>query len=187
VGDFDKMEKLVNKVIKQEFPYCIEDYWFLADYFRDTGDSLKSFSYLHKAFSSMPAEKELIPPMVDILLDAGHVSYSVPFLMSYVDHSGWNDTMNQFARHNRLKGKWSQEALRFLRYHGQNPAQYRNFVFLMYFEKFCTIAFGLFLPFALAFFYMLIGVKGLAYVFAGTAAVYGIWWALKGIIARKLQ
>jgi len=187
VGDFSKMEKLVNKVIKQEFPYCIEDYWFLADYYRDDGDNLKAFHFLHKAFASMPGEKELIPPMVDILLDAGHVLYSVPFLMSYVERSGWNDTMNQFARHNRLKGKWSQEALRFLRFHGQNPSKYRNYIFLRYFEKFCAIAFGLFLPFALAFFYFLIGLRGLIYVFAGAAAVFGMWLTAKFIIAKKLH
>ena len=185
-GDFVKMEKLVNRVIKQEFPYCIEDFWFLAEYHRDNGDNLKAFHFLHKAFTSMPGEKELIPPMVDILLDTGHVLYSVPFLMSYVERSGWNDTMNQFARHNRLKGKWSQEALRFLRFHGQNPSKYRNYIFLRYFEKFCAIAFGLFLPCALAFFYFLIGLRGIVYVFAGAAGVLGMWLATKYFIGKRL-
>ena len=185
-GDFVKMEKLVNRVIKQEFPYCIEDFWFLAEYHRDNGDNLKAFHFLHKAFTSMPGEKELIPPMVDILLDTGHVLYSVPFLMSYVERSGWNDTMNQFARHNRLKGKWSQEALRFLRFHGQNPSKYRNYIFLRYFEKFCGIAFSLFLPCALAFFYFLIGLRGIVYVFAGAAGVLGMWLATKYFIGKRL-
>jgi Tetratricopeptide repeat. len=187
VGDFEKMEKLVNRVIRQEFPYCIEDYWFLADYHRDNGDNLKAFHFLHKAFTSMPGEKELIPPMVDILLDSGHVLYSVPFLMNYVERSGWNDTMNQFARHTRLKDKWSQEALRFLRFHGQNPSQYRNYIFLRYFEKFCAIAFGLFLPVLVIFFYFLIGLRGIAYVFAGTVVVFSMWLATKYIIAKKLH
>jgi tetratricopeptide (TPR) repeat protein len=187
IGDFVKMEKLVNRVIKQEFPYCIEDYWFLADYFRDAGDNLKAFHYLHKAFTSMPGEKELIPPMVDIMLDTGHALYTAPFLMSYVERSGWNDTMNQFARHKRLRSKWSQEALRFLRFHGQNPSKYRNYIFLLYFEKFCAVAFSLFLPFALAFFYFLIGVKGILYVAIGAGIIFGVWRAMKWIIGKKLE
>jgi len=187
VGEYVKMEQLVNRVIKQEFPYCIEDYWFLADYFRDIGDNLKAFHYLHKAFTNMPGEKELIPPMVDIMLDTGHVSYTASFLMSYVERSGWNDTMNQFARHKRFKGKWSQEALRFLRFHGQNPSKYRNYIFLLYFEKFCAIAFGLFLPFASAFFYFLIGLKGIFYVAIGAGIIFGIWRAMKWLIGKKLD
>jgi len=81
----------------------------------------------------------------------------------------------------------SQEALRFLRFHGQNPSKYRNYIFLRYFEKFCAIAFGLFLPCALAFFYFLIGLRGIVYVFAGAAGVLGMWLATKYFVGKKLQ
>ena len=68
---FEEMEKWVQTAIKLEHPYCMEDYWFLADFFREKGQNLKVFHYLHKAYKSMPGEKELIPPMIDILLEQG--------------------------------------------------------------------------------------------------------------------
>jgi tetratricopeptide (TPR) repeat protein len=128
-GDTATMEELVHKVIKIEQPYCLEDYWFLADFYRENGQDLKSFHYLHKAYKNMPGEKELIPPLVDIMLERGHIASSIPFLMHYVQQSGWNETMNDFARHQRFKEKWAQEGLRFLRFQGQRPKDFRSYVF----------------------------------------------------------
>jgi tetratricopeptide (TPR) repeat protein len=186
VRDFVKMEKLVNRVIKQEFPYCIEDYWFLADYYREGGDNLKAFHYLHKAYTNMPGEKELIPPMLNILLDTGHLLYCVPFMMRYIERSGWNETMNQFARHKRLKGKWSSEGLRFLRFYGQNTSDYRKYIFFRYFTLFSLCALLLFFPCVIGLGYLSAGPHGILFGLAGYGALFGIWLGLKWVLMKKM-
>jgi len=140
VKKFNAMEKMVFAVIKLERPYCIEDYWFLADYYRENNQRLKAFHFLHKAYEGMPGEKELIPPMIEIMLDAGHVNYTLPFLLHYLEKSGWNEVMNQFARHKRLQNKGTQEFLRFLRFAGEDSSDFRSFLFVMYLKKFITYA-----------------------------------------------
>ncbi len=139
-GHHDQMIEMIQKVIKQERPYCMEDYWFLADHYQEINQPLKAFGYLHLAYKSMPGENELIPPMVDIMLNRGHVSYTLPFLRHYVEQKGWNDVMISFTRHKRLKGKWNQENLRFLRFYGQEATEFRSFAFSHYFRKFLLIA-----------------------------------------------
>jgi len=139
-GKFPKMLEIINRVIEQEKPYCVEDYWFLADYYREAGKNVKAFHYLHKAYKSMPGESELIPPMADILIEMGHLSMAVPFLNRYVERCGWNEVMDEFARHRHLRGKWEQEGLRYLRYHGNNPRIFREFIFSFYFKRFLFIA-----------------------------------------------
>ncbi len=185
VGDFVKMEHLVNGVIKQEYPYCIEDFWFLADYYRESGDNLKAFHFLHKAYSSMPGEKELIPPMLNILLDSGHVLFSVPFMKHYIDKSGWNETMNQFARHQRIKGKWTDEGLRFLRFYGQNSADYRRYIFIRYFERFSLIGLSLLLPIALAVGYYGARWKGLIVAASVFTCIFAGRRVVKWILRKK--
>ena len=158
---FDEMEKWVQTVIKQEYPYCTEDYWFLADYYKEKNQKVKSFHYLQKAYKHTPGEKEIIPPMIDILLDRGHVRYSLPFLMKYVEKSGWNDTMHQFAMHRRLRSSRDQEGIRFLRFSGQRINDYRKYVFTFYLKRFLTITLGLFSVAAIFPVYMLFGYTGL--------------------------
>jgi Tfp pilus assembly protein PilF len=187
VEKYSKMEKLVFAVIKLERPYCIEDYWFLADYYREQGENLKAFHFLHKAYKSMPGEKELIPPMVDIMLDAGHVMYSIPFLMRYVEKNGWNEVMNQFARHKRLKEKWSREGVRFLRFYGQKSSEFRQYIFLLYFEKFMTLSFVVLLPFCAIFFYFLSGISGVISLTVVFLLIAGAWKTTKLLANRKLS
>ena len=135
-GDYTRMEELVHHVIKLEYPYCLEDYWFLTDFYRETGNDLKAFQYLHKAYKSMPSESELLPPMIDILIEQGHTSFALPFLARYVQSRGWNDTLNEFARDRRFKGKWAQEGMRFLRFQGQRPKEFRQFLYKFYLKRF---------------------------------------------------
>jgi tetratricopeptide (TPR) repeat protein len=187
VEDFVKMERLVFAVIKLERPYCIEDYWFLADYYREKGENLKAFHFLHKAYESMPGEKELIPPMVDIMLDAGHVMHSLPFLMRYVEKSGWNEVMNQFARHKRLKGKWSGEGVRFLRFYGQKSIEFRHYAFLLYFEKFLMLSCIALFPFFAVFFYVLSGAAGAIATAIVFALIIGVWKMAKLAANRNLS
>jgi tetratricopeptide (TPR) repeat protein len=139
-GKYDKMVDAVHAVIDQERPYCMEDYWFLADYYQEEGQPVRAFHFLHKAYNSMPGENELIPPMIDIMLDKGHIRYSLPFLKRYVESKGWNEVMGAFARHKRLRGKWSQEGMRFLRFYGEKAHDFRSFVFMLYIRKFAVLA-----------------------------------------------
>jgi tetratricopeptide (TPR) repeat protein len=155
-GNDTRMLELVHQVIEQEKPYCVEDYWFLADYYRESDKNVKAFHYLRKAYKSMPGERELMPPMADILIDMGHISYALPFLRRYIESNGWNEIMEGFVHHRRLKGKWSQEGLRFLRYWGEKPRMFREFVFGVYFQRFFLGALAIVAPvillFATAFF-----------------------------------
>jgi tetratricopeptide (TPR) repeat protein len=187
VENFSKMEKLVFTVIKLERPYCIEDYWFLADYYREKGENLKAFHFLHNAYESMPGEKELIPPMVDIMLDAGHVMYSIPFLMRYVEKNGWNEVMNQFARHKRLREKWSREGVRFLRFYGQKSTDFRKYIFLVYFEKFMMLSLVILFPLCAGFFYFLSGISGAIASTAAFLLAAGAWKMTKLYANRKLS
>ena len=89
----------------------------------------------------MPGEKEIIPPMAEILLDMGHTSFAVPILKRYIETKGWNDVMRGFSKHTKLQGKWSQEGLRFLQFYGQKPGEFRRFIFGVYVRKFIAISF----------------------------------------------
>jgi tetratricopeptide (TPR) repeat protein len=177
-GDITNMEKMVHQVIKLEYPYCVEDYWFLTDYYRETGNDLKAFHYLHKAYKSMPSESELIPPMVDILLEQGHTAYAVPFLIRYVYSSGWNDTLNEFARNRRFRGKWAQEGIRFLRFQGQRPREFRHYLFNHYLRKFSIVLVTVLCILFLFPGVLLFGVKAVI----GTGLAYGIF--LSTLFAR---
>lgn len=140
----EEMEKWVQKVIELENPYCVEDYWFLADYYREKGLNTKAFNYLHKAYKNMPNEKDLIPPMVDILLERDHTAFALSFLKSYVEKQGWNEIMDEFARHSRFKGRWLQEGIRFLRFWADKPSNYQKFIFNFFIKKFVSLSlFGL--------------------------------------------
>jgi tetratricopeptide (TPR) repeat protein len=186
-GNVGLMEKCVQRVIKLERPYCVEDYWFLADHYREKGENLKAFGYLHRAYESMPGEKELIPPMVDIMLDMGHVSFTTPFLMRYVEKSGWNDMMARFARHRRLRHKRTQEGMRFLRFFGQQPSEFRNYIFNMYLEKFAVLSLVLLSPFLAVLFFLFTGTPGLV----GFSLCAGLlacgWKTAKAVINRRLS
>lgn len=184
----DKMEETVLKVIEQEHPYCMEDYWFLAEYYRETGRNLKAFHYLNKAYRSMPGERELIPPMVEIMLDMGHVSFAVPVLKRYIEANGWNNTMNRLTFHKGLRGKWSQEGLRFLRFYGQKPVDYRKFVFLVYLRQFGFVSF-LLLPggiLTLSFIYsstraLMIALAATVFIFVGRRALMYLRFRAAGV------
>ena len=154
------MEYWINKAISIESPHCMEDYWFLADYHREKGDDLKSLHYLKLAYKSMPSEKELIPPIVDILIDNGHTGFSIPFLLHYVKKSGWNEVMNGFLQHKRLKGKPAQEGLRCLRFFGQRTPDYRRYIFKVYFRKFTIISSIFLMALAVLPCYLLFGTTG---------------------------
>jgi hypothetical protein len=180
------MESMVNRVVKLEYPYCIEDFWFLADYYRDKGENLKAFHFLHKAYTCMPGEKDLIPPMLNILLDSGHVMYSVPFMLRYVDRAGWNDDMRKFARHSRLKGKLSQEGLRFLQFYGQRPTEFRQYIFFMYVEKFLLSSIFVLLPLMALLLYFYKGIIAAAMVLGAGAVMIGLWRLTKVVNKRTL-
>lgn len=174
----NKMVETVNRVIHIEHPYCTEDYWFLADYYREKKQNLKAFHYLHLAYKSLPAEKELLPPMIDILLERGHIRYSLPFFINYVEKSGWNETMNLFARNKRLKDKWVQEGIRFLRFTGQKPVEYRRFIFRYYIARFAFLFYSLILLSLMFPAGVLLGFWGLGLIgtfYALTVGAYAFW------------
>lgn len=184
-GCYEEMEKCVNNVIRLEQPYCTEDYWFLADYYREKEQISKSFHFLNKAYKSMPGEKELIPPMVDIMLERGHAGYSLPFLFNYVEDNGWNEVMNEFAHHKRMKSKWAQESIRLLRFFGRS-GDYRDYVFSHYLRRFIIGSAILILLLSTVPLYLLWGISGIIFlaVIAGGAIVA---YAGTRSLARKVK
>ena len=182
---YQEMEKLVLQVIKQEYPYCMEDYWFFADYFREKGQKVKAFHYLNKAYHCMPGEKDIIPPMAEILLDMGHTSFAVPILKRYIETRGWDRIMRGFTRHKRMKGKWSQEGLRFLQFYGQKPVEFRNFIFGFYVRRFLLASFYILSVAVFILSYIYFNIKGLTLVFTFYLSTIASFKGTTYLINRK--
>jgi tetratricopeptide (TPR) repeat protein len=181
-GRYEQMIDVVNRVIKLESPYCTEDYWFLADYYREKKQNVEAFRYLRLAYNTMPGEKELLPPMIEILLEQGHTKYSLPMFANYVQKSGWTDSMSNFSMNEQFRDSYTQEGMRFLRFTGQRPTEFRNFIFKHYFYRFGLIYYTLI---AAAFLFpasLLFGWLGVGVV----AVVYGV--SLAGVrVYRALR
>lgn len=177
-GRYIEMEKEVLKVIAQETPNCMEDYWFLAEHFREVDDHRKSFKYLLKAFRNMPGEKELIPPMVEILFEMRHFSFTVPILKNYLETRGWDNIMSELSTHNKLKGKWSQEGMRFLQFYGQKPTEYRRYAFLIYIRKALLIS-------MILIFASLLLISTLFFGYMG-ALIFIISWGMAAFVTGRI-
>ena len=135
-GKHERMIDTINNVIKLEYPHCTEDYWFLADFYRERKQNANAFRCLRLAYNTMPTEKELLPPMIEILLEQGHTKYSLPIFANYVQRSGWTEAMSNFVRNKHFKDRFTQEGIRFLRFTGQRPAAFRKYIFRHYLIRF---------------------------------------------------
>ena len=135
-GKYKRMIDTIDKVIKLEHPYCSEDYWYLADYYREKKQNTKAFRYLRLAYENMPTEKELLPPMMEILLEQGHTKYTLPVFADYVRKSGWNDAVNKFSKSWQFRDRATQEGMRFLRFTGQRPMEFRKYIFNYYLYRY---------------------------------------------------
>ncbi len=174
IGDFRRMEQVVRSVIQKEKPYCVEDYWFLADHFWEEGKSLKAFQCLNRAHKSMPGERELLPPLITIMLDRGHVSYAMPYLLGYVDRAGWDDAMKSFARHRSLRGRYAKESLRFLRFHAERAQHYRRRAFMHYLRAWLGYTALALLPPVGFLLFAAKGGAGLLMALAGSITLYAV-------------
>jgi hypothetical protein len=186
------MIKVIEKVIKLEYPYCTEDYWFIADYYREKKQNVKAFRYLRLAYKSMPTEKELLPPMIEILLEQGHTKYSLPIFANYVQRSGWTDAMSGFMMNKQFKDRHTQEGMRFLRFTGQRPMEFRTFIFKHYFLRFGFMYYTILVASFLLPASILFGWRGIGWVAAAYAASLGvikIWQIIKfkKAIAQAVQ
>jgi tetratricopeptide (TPR) repeat protein len=184
-GKNEEMEKWVNSVIELEDPYCVEDYWFLADYYREKGLNSKAFNYLHKAYKAMPNEKDLIPPMVDILLERDHTAFALSFLRNYVEKKGWNEVMDEFARHSKLRNRWLQEGIRFLRFWSDRPADYQKFIFMFFIKKFAILSSGIILVLSLLPIYLFFGLIGLIIGSSTYALSLAVYFIIKLIMNKR--
>ncbi len=160
-GKNEEMEKWVHTVIQIENPYCAEDYWFLADFYREKGLNTKAFNYLHKAYKTMPTEKDLIPPMVDILLERNHTTFALSFLRNYVEKKGWNQIMDEFARHSKFRSHRLQECIRFLRFGSDRSSDYQRYIFKYFIKKFLLFSFMIISVISLWPIYLFFSSKGL--------------------------
>jgi len=185
IGNIAIMLSTVEKVIQQQYPDCVEDFWYLATYYKQRGESSRAFHYLHKAYKCMPGDKELLPPMIEILLERGHKNLSIPFLVKYVKSHGWNDTMSYFSKDKRLQDKWMQEGMRFLLFSGNEVTEFRRLIFAHQLSIFIFWAIIVLTPVIFILFYIL-----LHFVFEHThvsivAAGISLFWCLAALILRK--
>jgi tetratricopeptide (TPR) repeat protein len=182
-----RMIDTINNVIKLEYPHCTEDYWFLADYYREKRQNANAFRCLRLAYDTMPTEKELLPPMIDILLEQGHTKYSLPIFANYVQRSGWTEAMSGFMRNKHFKDSFTQEGIRFLRFTGQRPAAFREYIFKHYLFRFGLIYYtavsaALAIPAG-----VLLGWAGVGAVAAVYAASLGAIKAVSAIRHRRTE
>jgi tetratricopeptide (TPR) repeat protein len=176
------MVETINRVIKLEYPYCTEDYWFLAAHYRGLNQNAKAFRCLRLAYDAMPAEKELLPPMIEILLERGHEKYTLPIFADYVQRGGWTEAMSAIARNRRMRGRATQEGIRFLRFTGQRPGAFREHVFKHYLSRFGLMFYTLVsaaLTFPAGVLFGWAGVGGVAAAYAASLA------ALKAVRAVR--
>jgi tetratricopeptide (TPR) repeat protein len=185
IGAHDKMEKIVARVIAPYDPSCVEEYWFLADYYKEKKEFLKAFEYLRKAYAIRPGEHEFLSLAADILLARGHAHFALRFLKRYVDIAGWNDVMDRFAVHPQLRKGPRQEALRYMRFCGSNMADFHRHVFGVYFRKTLAVAAGATLLAAAFPLTVVFGVKGLVYCAAAAFAVTMAFFIVTIIQRRK--
>ena len=171
-GRYEEMIKIVNKVIELERPYCTEDYCFLADYYRGESQNLKAFHYLNRAYKTMPSEKELLPPMIGILFERGHIKYGLSVFAGFVEKSGgWNDSiMKPFTQNKILRDRFNQEGLRFLRFTGERTVEFRRYIFKYYLSRFAFMYYTIIVCALLFPAVVLFGLTGAVSV----AAFYGI-------------
>jgi tetratricopeptide (TPR) repeat protein len=185
-GEEQKMLSMVHSVIRMEKPFCTEEYCFLADYYREKGRAAHAFHFLHKACKGSPQERELIPPMVDIMLEQGHVAMAMPFLYRYVQHGGWNDVMNHFARHKRLNTARTRDAMELLRYFGQRRGDFRTYIFYTYFEKYTLYTVLTMYPLLLFAAWSFFGMPGIIGLFAMYASFFAGWCGTKKILRYRM-
>ncbi|MBN2036867.1 MAG: tetratricopeptide repeat protein [Chitinispirillaceae bacterium] len=191
-GNFKKMEEFAFKAIAKEDPSRVEDFWFLADYYRKKKKYLKAFSFLHKAFVFRPGEHDLIPMMVDILIAKKHVRLSLKFLKQYIDLAGWNEAMEQISSYPEFRKKNLREGLDFLHYSGENAIDFHRSLFSRYINKSLTFSLVVLIPFIAVPVYLLLGNEGLigltafTLVFAGFALLV-YWFRKKNRFAGSYQ
>ncbi|HEX2957082.1 MAG TPA: tetratricopeptide repeat protein, partial [Chitinispirillaceae bacterium] len=174
-GRYEKMLNWINTAILNQHPDCVEEYWFLADYYREQGENYKSFQHLHKAYKLMPSENDLMPLMAEILIDEGHIGFSYPILLKYVEKNGWNEIMKEFERHKKFRNKLSREGMHFLRFWSRKSPDYHTFIFNSYLKKFLIIFSTLVVLLLLGPVWMLTGIKGslaLLVLFGITNVIY---------------
>jgi tetratricopeptide (TPR) repeat protein len=160
-GDYQKMEKIISRVIARNDPSCVEDYWFFADYWRERGVFSKAFENLRKAYRIRPGEHEFLSMTADILIARGHTMLALKFLKRYVEHAGWNDIMDHIAACPQLRNQRLQEGLRFLRFCSSRPADYHRFVFSGRLRQAIAAALCAVLPSAAFLLFVLFGTAGL--------------------------
>jgi tetratricopeptide (TPR) repeat protein len=182
---YEKMLNWVNTAVMHQNPDCLEEYWFLADFYREQGENYKSFEYLHKAYKIMPSENDLMPLMAEILIEEGHIEFSYPILLKYVEKNGWNEIMKEFAAHKRLRSKFSRESMHFLRFWSRKSPDYRTFIFNSYLKKFLFFFSTLIVILLLAPLWMLAGIKGALSLLAFFGIGNAIYHMVRFIIDRQ--
>jgi tetratricopeptide (TPR) repeat protein len=186
-GNYQKMEEIIAQVIAPDDPSCVEDYWFLADYYREKKEYGKALQYLRKAYRIRPGEHDFLSLAADILIARGHAVLSLKFLKRYVERAGWDDVMDRIAASPQLKNRRLQEALRFFRFCGNCPADYRRHIFAGCLRRALVPSFGAVLLAAAFPIVMLFGRAGLAGSALTALVGFGAAYLVKLFRKRELR
>ena len=186
-GNHKKMEEIIAQVIARDDPSCVEDYWFLADYYREKKDHLKALQYLRKAYNIRPGEHDFLSLAADLLIERGHAVLSLKFLKRYVELAGWNDIMDRIAAYPELRDRRIQEDLRFLRFFGSHPMDYRRHIFAEYLRRAIVLSLGAVLLASAFPLFVLFGTAGLAVLASAALSAAGAGYLIALIKKRKSQ
>ncbi|MBN1131310.1 MAG: tetratricopeptide repeat protein [Chitinispirillaceae bacterium] len=184
-GDYVKMERIALRAVAGNDPSCVEDFWFLADYFREKKAFGRAFHFLHRAYVLRPGENDLIPMMVDVLVAKKHVRLAQPLLQSYVERAGWTPAMDQLAEYPVFRKKRWREGLDFLRFLGGSESEYRRHLFNHQAKR--SISFSLMTLLAVTTIpvYVLLGKEGLigllSFAFFFTGVSFIVTWFRKRV------
>jgi tetratricopeptide (TPR) repeat protein len=184
-GDDGRMEALVAQVIARNDPSCVEEYWFLADHYKEKGKFLRALENLHKAYRIRPGEHVLLSQAADIMIAAGHTGLSLRFLRRYVEITGWNEVMEYVAAYPELRRGPFSEALRFLRFCGSRPADFNRFILNRYLRRSAALAACAVLAAAAFPLAVLFGPAGAAFPAVAALAAAGAIFLFRRAKARK--
>lgn len=182
-GNDKKMEEIIYSMIRKNDSSCMEEYWYLAEYYKEKNELSKALHCFHRAYAIRPGEHDLLALISEVLIERGHLLPAVRFMKRYIDYAGWNEVTEHLFANPHLRGRRFGEGVRFLRYCGSKPADYYRYLFRRCFLHALTasgfaVLFAAALPATLLF-----GKYGLSAIGVSAAGIIGV--AVAARLSRK--
>lgn len=95
--------------------------------------------------------------------------------------------MSDFSKHEQLKGKWSQEGLRFLRFSGQRPTEFRTYIFLAFIKRFLILFSSIIALLSFCPIFLLFKLPGIAIATLTYAFLTGTFFIMKRVANKNID